>query len=250
MLNYRQDLFSNLHIYHSAKMGDDGGMESKEIRKENLEALLEERRLKSGMSKAQFAEAIDTSPATLSQLTGEKPNRNIGDKMARKIEAALNLPFGWMDVLHNQVSEPNVTYRGLNEPRGSYPVISWVSAGQWMEAVEPYHKKSIDRWYDTTVVCSEDSFWLDVRGDSMTSPVGLSIPEGAAILIDPEVEPINGKLVVAKLEGENEATFKKLVIDAGRRFLKPLNPQYPMIEINGNCKIIGVVVDAKILNLP
>ncbi|MDA6574825.1 LexA family transcriptional repressor, partial [Escherichia coli] len=27
-------------------------------------------------------------------------------------------------------------------------------------------------------------------------------------------------------------------------------PQYPMIEINGNCKIIGVVVDAKIANLP
>ncbi|TYN14394.1 LexA family transcriptional repressor, partial [Salmonella enterica subsp. enterica serovar Typhimurium] len=53
-----------------------------------------------------------------------------------------------------------------------------------------------------------------------------------------------------KLEDENEATFKKLVMDTGRRFLKPLNPQYPMIEISGNCKIIGVVVDAKLANLP
>ncbi|AKJ74199.1 putative CI repressor [Salmonella phage 34] len=34
------------------------------------------------------------------------------------------------------------------------------------------------------------------------------------------------------------------------KVLKPLNPQYPMIEINGNCKIIGVVVDAKLANLP
>ncbi|MEH2755235.1 LexA family transcriptional repressor, partial [Klebsiella pneumoniae] len=34
------------------------------------------------------------------------------------------------------------------------------------------------------------------------------------------------------------------------RFLKPLNPQYPIIPINGNCRIIGVVVDAKITNLP
>ncbi|QLO85828.1 LexA family transcriptional regulator [Citrobacter sp. RHBSTW-00944] len=250
MLNLAQDVFSNLHIYHSAKMTDHGGMENKEIRKANLEALLEERQRDSGMSKAQFAESIDTSPATLSQLMGDNPNRNIGDKMARKIESALNLPFGWMDVLHNQVNESNVTYRGVNDVRGSFPVISWVSAGQWMEAVEPYHRRAIDRWYDTTVECSEDSFWLDVRGDSMTAPVGLSLPEGAAILIDPEVEPINGKLVVAKLEGDNEVTFKKLVIDAGRRFLKPLNPQYPMIEINGNCKIIGVVVDAKILNIP
>lgn len=250
MLNITQDLFSNLHIYHSAKKSQYVGMENKEIRKANLESLIEQKRQESGMTKAQFAELVDTSPATLSQLTGDNPNRNIGDKMARKIEGAFNLPSGWMDVLHSQINEPNVSYRGINETRGSYPVISWVSAGQWMEAIEPYHRRAVERWYDTTVDCSEDSFWLDVRGDSMTSPVGLSIPEGAAILIDPQVEAINGKLVVAKLEGDNEATFKKLVVDAGRRFLKPLNPQYPMIEINGNCRIIGVVVDAKILNIP
>lgn len=147
-------------------------------------------------------------------------------------------------------SQANVAFNSRNDNKGSYPLISWVSAGHWMEAVEPYHKRAIDNWYDTTVDCSEDSFWLDVQGDSMTSPGGLSIPEGMVILVDPEVEPRNGKLVVAKLKDSNEATFKKLVIDAGRKFLKPLNPQYPMIEINGNCEIIGVVVDAKIANLP
>ncbi|MBG0542789.1 LexA family protein [Enterobacter hormaechei] len=250
MLNTTQASFSNLHIYHFAKSSNNAGMENKEIRKANLEALYEKRQNESGMTKAQFAELIETSPAALSQLLGPNPHRNIGDKMARKIETALDLPFGWMDVLHASEEPSNVAFRGLNETKGSYPVISWVSAGQWMEAVEPYHRRAIDRWYDTTVHCSEDSFWLDVKGDSMTSPAGLSIPEGAAILVDPEVEPRNGKLVVAKLEGDNEATFKKLVIDAGRRFLKPLNPAYPMLEVNGNCKIIGVVVDAKILNIP
>lgn len=153
--------------------------------------------------------------------------------------------------LHNgDSSQYNVAYHGLNKQKGSYPLISWVSAGQWMEAVEPYHRKAIDNWYDTTVECSEDSFWLDVQGDSMTSPVGLSIPEGMVILVDPEAEPRSGKLVVAKLEGVNEATFKKYVVDAGRKYLKPLNPQYQMMEIDGNCKIIGVVVDAKLVNLP
>ncbi|EPG6435675.1 LexA family protein [Klebsiella aerogenes] len=147
-------------------------------------------------------------------------------------------------------SPSNVSYHGKHDSKGSYPVISWVSAGEWMEAVEPYHRRAIDRWYETSVDCSDDSFWLDVKGDSMTSPVGLSIPEGTVILVDPDIEPTNGKLVVAKLDTENEATFKKLVLDAGRKFLKPLNPQYPMIEVNGNCRIVGVVVDAKITNLP
>lgn len=146
--------------------------------------------------------------------------------------------------------DANVFYLGEHKPKGDYPLISWVSAGMWCEAVEPYHRGGIDRWYETTVDCSEGSFWLEVKGDSMTAPSGLSIPEGTVILVDPEVEAVSGKLVVAKLESENEATFKKYVVDAGHRYLKPLNPQYSMIPINGNCRIVGVVVDAKIANLP
>ncbi|HHR5857963.1 TPA: LexA family protein [Providencia alcalifaciens] len=142
----------------------------------------------------------------------------------------------------------NVGFSKFHHARGEYPLISWVSAGNWSEALEPYHRKSIDDWYETTVSCSEESFWLDVIGDSMTSPSGLSIPEGMVILVDPNIEPINGKLVVAKLN--DEATFKQYIADAGSIYLKPLNPQYRMIPINGNCKIIGVVVDARIKKLP
>jgi SOS-response transcriptional repressor LexA len=76
----------------------------------------------------------------------------------------------------------------------------------------------------------------------MTNPNGNpSIPEGSIVLVDPDLPPDNGKLVVAKLVDSNEVTLKKLVIDAGRKWLKPLNPAYPMIEINGNCNIVGVV---------
>ena len=147
-------------------------------------------------------------------------------------------------------TEANVRFSKLNNPRGEYPLISWVSAGNWCEALEPYHRKSIDKWYETTVHCSEDSFWLEVKGDSMTAPSGLSIPEGMMILVDPEVEPSSGKLVVAKIDTDNEATFKQYIVDAGNHYLKPLNPQYRMTAINGNCRIIGVVVDAKIARLP
>lgn len=218
-----------------------------EIRRKKLQELVSRYE-----TQRKLAEKVGMDATVISRMLypeGKPNKRNIGEQSARQIEAALNLERGWMDSLGAN-PDHNVSYVGRNEPKGTYPVISWVSAGQWMEAVEPYHRRGIDRWYETTVDCSEDSFWLDVKGDSMTSPVGLSIPEGMVILVDPEVEPRNGKLVVAKLDSENEATFKKLVIDAGRTFLKPLNPQYPMTEIDGNCRIIGVVVDAKITNLP
>lgn len=185
----------------------------------------------------------------LSQLINGKAS--FGEKAAKRLEGAYGMPADYLvNPVKMKKEESNVSYAGPYEPKGSYPVLSWVSAGNWAEAIEPYHRKSIDRWYETTVDCSDDSFWLDVKGDSMTAPAGLSVPEGMVILIDPEVEAINGKLVVAKIENENEATFKKLVIDAGNKYLKPLNPQYSMIPINGNCRIIGVVVDAKIANLP
>ncbi len=128
----------------------------------------------------------------------------------------------------------------------SFPVLSSVQAGQWHEAIEPYSIEEISEWYPTTERCSERCFWLTVQGDSMTSPTGVSFPEGTMVLVDTEVDAENGKLVVAKLTDVNEATFKKFIVDTGQKYLKALNPAFPIIPINGNCKIIGVVIDAKL----
>lgn len=127
-----------------------------------------------------------------------------------------------------------------------FPVLSSVQAGAWTEAFEPYSVNEIAEWYETTERTSPRCFWLRVEGDSMTSPNGVSFPEDTLVLVDTERDHQNGSLVVAKLTDVNEATFKKLVIDAGQKYLRPLNNTYQPIAINGNCKIIGVVVDAKL----
>ncbi|CNL20507.1 Prophage repressor protein [Yersinia aldovae ATCC 35236] len=69
------------------------------------------------------------------------------------------------------------------------------------------------------------------------------------ILVDQEKEPMPGNFVIAKLTDDNEATFKKLIVDAGIKYLKPLNPAYRLIELNGNCKILSIVVDARGLQI-
>lgn len=148
-----------------------------------------------------------------------------------------------MEALHSAAS--NIKFVSGYEKRPAYPLISWVSAGTWTEACEPYALKDIDEWLESDAHIEGNGFWLRVQGDSMTSPVGMSIPEGMLILVDTGKEPKNGNLVIAKLTDANEATFKKLVIDGGQHFLKPLNPQYPLTAINGNCRILGVVVEAK-----
>lgn len=134
------------------------------------------------------------------------------------------------------------------QPRyqGRYPLISSVQAGAWAEACEPYELEEVSEWYETTEKVIGKGFWLRVVGDSMTSPTGVSFPEGTMILVDTGRDHENKSLVVAKLTDVNEATFKRFVVDAGMHYLMPLNPTYKPIAINGNCKIIGVVIDAKL----
>ena len=87
------------------------------------------------------------------------------------------------------------------------------------------------------------AYCLRVVGDSMvnTNPNGYSYPEGAIIFVDPDASVVSGARVVAKIPDSDMATFKVYVEDAGRRFLKPLNSQYPTIEMTDEMVICGVV---------
>lgn len=146
----------------------------------------------------------------------------------------------------NPGSLNNVTFHEPYKAGKRFPVLSKVQAGAWAEACEPYTLKEIDLWLESDAHAQGDAFWLEVEGDSMTAPMGLSIPEGTFVLFDTGREPANGNLVIAKLIDDNEATFKKLVIDGSQKYLKGLNPQWPMTPINGNCKIIGVAIETKL----
>lgn len=99
---------------------------------------------------------------------------------------------------------------------------------------------------------SDYSYWyaLRVKGDSMVASSGQSqsFREGDIIIVDPEKNAVHGNYVVALLPKSKEAVFKQFVIDGGIKYLKPLNPQYPMIEISNSTHICGIVV-ARISNI-
>lgn len=140
-----------------------------------------------------------------------------------------------------------VLMSGNTEPApaisSSVPLISWVQAGSWQEVIDNLHPGDAEEWIETTAKVSNQSFALRIKGDSMTNPYGSpSLPEGSLVIIDPNAHCDNGNIVVARLDDSMEATIKKLVIDGGQRYLKPLNPAYPTTLINGNCRIIGRAV--------
>lgn len=55
--------------------------------------------------------------------------------------------------------------------RGKVPLISWVRAGKWKEAIDLYEPGDAEVWIETTVPIKEHTFVLRVEGDSM-EPVG------------------------------------------------------------------------------
>lgn len=62
------------------------------------------------------------------------------------------------------------------------------------------------------------------------------------LIINPDKEPTHGDFVIAILPKSKEATFKQYVEDGGIRYLKPLNPQYPLTQLDKGTSICGVVV--------
>lgn len=216
----------------------------------NWTDLVKSRMKEIGMTQDGLAENMGVSQASIARYLNKKREPDI-DTIAKimKCVGLSEMVIKQDGTVRTEAELSNTSKVDIEtQYKGCYPLINAVQAGNWTEICEPcseYDTGSLEM-IPTTEKASGGSFWLTVEGDSMTSPAGISIPSGARILVDPSIQPANGNLVVAKLENVNEATFKKLVVDSGQKYLKPLNPNYPLMPINGNCKIIGVVVDAKL----
>ena len=227
-------------------------MDIYEIRKANLKLLIGSRK------KGACATKWDMSPAHLSQILSDKTDKNLGDEVARRIEDKEGLARGWLDSIkgatHTKDStsapfggtlESNVVAAFQPDRYRRYPVISEVQAGEWSDIVDQFSPGDADEWQESPKDAGSHGFWLRITNDSMTSPSGKSFPEGMLVLVNPDAEVMPGNYVVAKLIDSDKATFKQYVEDASGKYLKPLNPSYRMIPINGNCQFVGKVVEAK-----
>ncbi|MHB9807041.1 LexA family protein [Pantoea ananatis] len=202
-----------------------------------------------GLSQETLAEKLGISQSAVAQILAGKNALNF--KRALEIATILGVEVKqFSPSLAKEVEDltyANAKFAGHYEPSRKYPVVSSAQAAAWAEGCEPYTFKEFDRWLESNADIKGEGFWIKVEGDSMTAPMGVSIPEGTYVLFDTGRKPINSSLVIAKLADHDETTFKKLVIDGGQKYLKGLNPQWPMVPVDDNCRIIGVAVQATML---
>lgn len=85
--------------------------------------------------------------------------------------------------------------------------------------------------------CSaSEPYVLRVLGDSMAPEFW----DGCIVVIEPAYSAPDQAYVTAEVDGE--IVLRQLVKDGGRRFLKPLNGAYPVVELGAQSVLCGVVV--------
>ena len=196
---------------------------------------IKERRKELKLTQVKLSEMIGIAQQSLQKIENgtTKNPRNI-QALAKALECPPEfLQFGIGDSkdIHSNVS-PGPTIKA------TAPLISWVQAGAWSEITEI---KAYDaERFMCPVNCSDLTFVLKVQGISMEP----KFDEGDLIFVDPEAECIHGSYVVARLDDDNQATFKQLIIEGDHKFLKAANPNWPeqLIPINGNCTLVGKVI--------
>lgn len=217
-------------------------------------------RLQAGMTQQRLASKSGVTRVAISKAEQGLTKTFNGDTLLN-ISMALGVDPVWLQTGKHQVramqKEPLLTAKAVNteheniaptkqpQYRYEYPKLNWIQAGEFSMNGDDYSAFDIENWYDSIKYAGERGYWLEVKGDSMSSPVGITFPEGMMILVNPDECPTPGRYVIAEIKDSHEATFKKLISDAGREYLKPLNPNYAPIPLNDKINIIGVVIDAR-----
>lgn len=124
---------------------------------------------------------------------------------------------------------------------GQIPIISYVQAGEFCEAEDPFEPGMADEWLPFRPPnAGPRAYALRVEGDSNHS----KIRSGEIVIVDPDKVPESGKFVVAKRHSDAKVTLKMIQYNEGEPFLKPGNPEWPepIIKIDGDWSICGVVI--------
>lgn len=200
------------------------------------------------LTQAVLADRLNwSSQSPVSQyMTGKIP---LNLDAAVRFSRALNVPLETISpTLAREARTPTFdlnTSAHVAKP-GRIPLVSWVHAGCWSEAIDLHEVGDAEEWIvfgDENT--NNNAFALRVHGESMHDPSGpTSFSDGDIIIVDPDKNPENKSFVVVRQNGNMEATFKQLIIESGEKMLKALNPSWPnrIIPMTEETVLCGVVI--------
>lgn len=124
------------------------------------------------------------------------------------------------------------------------PVITWDKVPSWLRDYEDFQLTEGIELIDKPSFCSNKCYGLKIKGDAMVNdiPGRKTFLEGETIIIDPQKPHKSGDFVIAHQSKAHEAILRQYIAEGADKYLRPLNRQYNIININENIQINGVVV--------
>lgn len=127
--------------------------------------------------------------------------------------------------------------------RREVPLIEWDQVGKLNNQLDAAYRNDAQKVPVSDAKIGRNSYALKIVNDSMAP----DFPEGSIIVVDPDRTAVNGDFVVAIDPATEQSTFKRLVQDAGRWYLRPLNAGYPTALIDyPSPDVVGVVVECTV----
>ncbi|MFJ7888434.1 LexA family protein [Lysinibacillus xylanilyticus] len=185
---------------------------------------------KKGISGAELARRIGTDRSTITRYY--KGIRKISmeeiPKFAEVLEVdVIELLFG------SDIKNINI----VSEKKVAVPILGKIACGEPIlakENIENYIYKPADS------LPSGDVFALQAKGDSM-EPM---IPNGAIVLLRAQPDVENGEIAAVLVNGDEEATLKRVKKQGDTVFLMPDNSKYApyIVDENNPARIIGKAI--------
>lgn len=207
---------------------------AKEIIAQKLDELMSESRDLSSQQK--LAKRVGIGQTTIGRIRRGEVSATVEN--LKDIADAFGVAMGYLFGETDKNGMPyGITHLGEFDAvpgLATVPLISWVQAGHWKEAFAQADGE--EEQITTTYRKRKYTYALRVRGDSMEP----KFPQGAILIVEPEETPESGAYVIVRQNG-GEATFKQLMVDGDVKLLKPLNPRYPIMQMNDDAEFCGVV---------
>lgn len=117
------------------------------------------------------------------------------------------------------------------------PILNWSEAATWPKTTKIMKDYKM---ISTDVELSKNSFALIVPDEGW-----MNFLPGSFLIIDSSIQPAHRDFVVIHKQGQQNATFRQLLIDEDKKYLKPLNRDFQTTIFDESYKIIGVMVQIR-----